>query len=242
MTRQARRKTPSKNRAANAPYPYARKAPVIDESVHNPLSTAEFTIAAHELSQLPPDAGVEVAFAGRSNAGKSTALNALSGRSSLARVSKTPGRTQQLVVFELDPDRRFVDLPGYGYAQVPQQLRDHWRTVLDSYFMSRGSLRGLVLAMDVRHPLTEFDLNMLSFAAARVLPTHVLLTKADKLSRSQGLNTLRAVKAEIDTMNLPNSVQLMSAVTKEGVAEARAVVCDWLGFEPPAVMEAPTGD
>ena len=191
----------------------------------NPLGLAQFTTAAHELRQLPADCGAEVAFAGRSNAGKSSAINALTGNAKLARTSKTPGRTQQLVIFALDADRRLVDLPGYGYAQVPEDLRAHWRRVLDQYFRERQALRGLVLAMDSRHPLTAFDTMMLEFCASRVLPCHVLLTKADKLSRSQGATTLRLVRAALPE---GSSAQLFSAHAKTGLDEARAVVLRWL--------------
>lgn len=194
-------------------------------AVGNPLGAAQFATAAHQLRQLPPDSGAEVAFAGRSNAGKSSAINALTGNAKLARTSKTPGRTQQLVVFALDPARRLIDLPGYGYAQVPEDLRAHWRHVLDAYFRERMSLRGLVLAMDSRHPLTPFDETMLSFCAARALPCHVLLTKADKLSRSQGAATLRQVRAALPE---GSSAQLFSAHAKTGLDEARAVVLRWL--------------
>ncbi len=191
----------------------------------NPLAAAQFAIAAHHLRQLPLDSGAEVAFAGRSNAGKSSAINALTGNTKLARTSKTPGRTQQLVVFALDPVRRLIDLPGYGYAKVPEDLRAHWREVLDRYFRERESLRGLVLAMDSRHPLTPFDRTMLAFCAARLLPCHVLLTKSDKLSRSQGAATLRTVHAALPE---GSSAQLFSAHERVGIDEARAVVQRWL--------------
>ena len=136
-------------------------------------------------AQLPPDGGFEVAFAGRSNAGKSTALNALCQQNALARVSKTPGRTQQLVFFGLPPheNKYLVDLPGYGYAKVPQDLQAHWQAFLEGYFGSREALRGLVVVMDVRHPLKEYDRQMLGYAVRRGLPAHVILTKADKLGR-----------------------------------------------------------
>lgn len=196
----------------------------------NPLARAEFLTAAHALHQLPPDLGAEVAFAGRSNAGKSTALNALTGKSQLARISKTPGRTQQLVVFALDESRRLVDLPGYGYAKVAHTLREHWRHVLADYFLERAVLAGLLLAMDVRHPLTEFDRQMLGLCATRGLPCHIILTKADKLSRSQGLTTLREVRTTLQRDGLDASVQLFSALKRDGIEEARAVVCRWLAI------------
>ena len=151
------------------------------------------------LQQLPPDAGFEVAFAGRSNAGKSSALNALCQQNALARVSKTPGRTQQLVFFDIPPttDRFLVDLPGYGYAKVPKDLQAHWQAFLDGYFGSRLALRGLVVVMDIRHPLKEYDRQMLGYAANRGLPAHALLTKADKLSRGAQGNALLAVRKEL---------------------------------------------
>lgn len=228
--------------------PSGRKAPIKADvtaraarsrAVGNPLGLAQFSTAAHQLRQMPEDSGAEVAFAGRSNAGKSSAINALTGNAKLARTSKTPGRTQQLVVFALDAARRLIDLPGYGYAQVPEDLRAHWRVVLDAYFRERISLRGLVLAMDSRHPLTEFDRTMIAFCDARLLPCHVLLTKADKLSRSQGLATQRLVRAALPE---GSSAQLFSAHAKTGLDEARGVVLRWLDFaddEPAPVDGGP---
>ncbi len=193
----------------------------------NPLNSAQFLLAAHLPNQLPADNGREVAFAGRSNAGKSSALNTLCARNGLARTSKTPGRTQQLVYFDLGEQRYLVDLPGYGYAKVPGELRDHWRSFIDRYFARRQSLCGLIVMMDCRHPLKEFDQQMISYATARQLPCHILLTKADKLTRSQQAQTLAAVHRELgDTV----SVQLFSAPAKQGVDEARAKVLAWLGY------------
>ena len=165
----------------------------------NPFARAQYLLAAHNYRQLPSDGGFEVAFAGRSNAGKSSALNALCQQNALARVSKTPGRTQQLVFFGLPPheNKYLVDLPGYGYAKVPQDLQAHWQAFLDGYFGSRVALRGLVVVMDVRHPLKEYDRQMLGYAMRRGLPAHVILTKADKLSRGAGGNTLQAVRMEL---------------------------------------------
>ncbi|WP_242108885.1 ribosome biogenesis GTP-binding protein YihA/YsxC [Luteimonas aquatica] len=202
----------------------------------NPLARARYLLAAHTPRQLPPDGGFEVAFAGRSNAGKSSALNALCQQNALARVSKTPGRTQQLVYFEIVPTasmplegRYLVDLPGYGYAKVPQELQAHWQGFLDSYFGSRIALRGLVVVMDIRHPLKDYDRQMLGYAAERGLPAHVLLTKADKLSRGAAMNTLQAVGRELaSAFGDSVSVQTFSAPSKQGVDEARAVVANWL--------------
>ena len=199
----------------------------------NPFQRARYLLAAHTPKQLPPDAGAEVAFAGRSNAGKSSALNALCQQNALARVSKTPGRTQQLVYFELPPhaDRYLVDLPGYGYAKVPQELQAHWQAFIDQYFRTREALRGLVVVMDIRHPLKDYDRQMLGYAVQRGLPAHALLTKADKLGRGQQAQALQAVKKELfssfgDTVG----VQTFSAESKQGVEEARAVVAGWLGL------------
>lgn len=188
-----------------------------------------FILGAHTLAQAPSDAGIEVAFAGRSNAGKSSALNAITGSKALARVSKAPGRTQQINFFGLDEERRLVDLPGYGYAKVPQDLQAHWQAFLDGYFGSRDALRGLVVVMDIRHPLRDYDRQMLGYAVRRGLPAHALLTKADKLGRGAQGNALLAVRRELssafgDTV----SVQTFSGESKQGVDEARVVVGGWL--------------
>ncbi len=197
----------------------------------NPFARASYLLAAHNYRQLPPDGGFEVAFAGRSNAGKSSALNALCQQNALARVSKTPGRTQQLVFFGLPPheNKYLVDLPGYGYAKVPQELQAHWQAFLDGYFGSRDALRGLVVVMDVRHPLKDYDRQMLGYAMRRGLPAHVILTKADKLGRGAAGNTLQAVRMELSRSFADSvSVQLFSGESKQGVDELRAVVAGWL--------------
>jgi GTP-binding protein len=191
----------------------------------NPLARAQFRFAAHTLKQLPADTVREVAIAGRSNAGKSSALNAMCHQKALARTSKTPGRTQQLVYFETEPERYLVDLPGYGYAKVPEELRAHWQAFINRYFEVRQSLVGLVVVMDIRHPLREYDLQMLEFAQRRELPAHCLLTKADKLTRGPQAKTLLEVKKALAGTA---SAQLFSAETKLGVDEARAVVAGWL--------------
>ncbi|MCR6663962.1 MAG: ribosome biogenesis GTP-binding protein YihA/YsxC [Luteimonas sp.] len=200
----------------------------------NPLERARYLLAAHNDRQLPPDGGAEVAFAGRSNAGKSSALNTLCRQNALARVSKTPGRTQQLVYFELPPHegKYLVDLPGYGYAKVPKDLQAHWQAFLDRYFETREALKGLVVVMDIRHPLKDYDRHMLGYAVRRGLPAHALLTKADKLSRGAASNAVLAVRKELaafagDTVG----VQAFSAESKMGVDEARAVVSGWLGLQ-----------
>ncbi|WP_295914470.1 ribosome biogenesis GTP-binding protein YihA/YsxC [uncultured Xanthomonas sp.] len=196
------------------------------------LERAYYLLSAHNARQLPDDGGWEVAFAGRSNAGKSSALNALTRQNALARVSKTPGRTQQLVFFQVQPERYLVDLPGYGYAKVPQELQAHWQKFIDTYFRTREALRGLVVVMDIRHPLKDYDRQMLGYAAQRGLPAHALLTKADKLGRGQQGQVLQQVRKELtsafgDTV----SVQAFSGETRQGVDEARGIVGRWLGLE-----------
>ncbi|MCL7715062.1 ribosome biogenesis GTP-binding protein YihA/YsxC [Stenotrophomonas mori] len=199
------------------------------------LERAHYLLSAHNARQLPPDAGAEVAFAGRSNAGKSSALNALTRQNALARVSKTPGRTQQLVYFQVTPEAHLVDLPGYGYAKVPQDLQAHWQAFIDTYFRTRQALRGLVVVMDIRHPLKDYDRQMLSYAVQRGLPAHALLTKADKLGRGQQGLALQKVRKELvaaygDTVG----VQTFSGESRLGVDQARSVIGAWLGLNPPA--------
>lgn len=195
----------------------------------NPLAQAEFVLSANALAQLPKDGAAEVAFAGRSNAGKSTALNALCQHGGLARTSKTPGRTQHLVYFRVSDGRYLVDLPGYGYAKVPIAVRDHWQAFIARYFQVREPLAGLVLVMDIRHPLREYDLQMLDVAFKRNLPVHCLLTKADKLGRGEQTRTLLQVKKELAGRA---SAQLFSGSAKLGLDEARAVVLGWLQAGP----------
>ena len=197
----------------------------------NPLERATYLLAAHNPRQLPPDGGWEVAFAGRSNAGKSTALNALCRQNALARVSKTPGRTQQLVYFAIPPHENhyLVDLPGYGYAKVPKDLQAHWQQFLDGWFTTRQALRGLVVVMDIRHPLKEYDRQMLGYAVRRGLPAHALLTKADKLGRGAQATALLGVRKDLAaTYGDTVGVQVFSGESKLGVDEARAVVNRWL--------------
>ena len=197
----------------------------------NPLARAKYLLAAHNPAQLPPDGGFEVAFAGRSNAGKSTALNAICQQNALARVSKTPGRTQQLVFFDIPPtsDRYLVDLPGYGYAKVPKDLQAHWQAFLDRYFAERQALKGLVVVMDIRHPLKEYDKQMLGYAVSRGLPAHAILTKADKLGRGAQGNTLQAVRKDMQAEYGEGvSVQLFSGESKIGIDEARRTIRGWL--------------
>jgi len=189
-----------------------------------------FLNSINSLEQLPPDTGREVAFAGRSNAGKSSALNVLTGQRQLARVSKTPGRTQLLNFFQVEPERYLVDLPGYGYAQVPDAIRRHWRLLLERYLRERLALRGLMLLMDIRHPLTPLDRQLLDGCAHRRLPVHVLLTKADKFSRGAAQTALQQVQRMLKTDYPGASVQLFSAPTGLGIDEAQARLDEWLGY------------
>ena len=196
---------------------------------HNPYRSAAYRISAHQLVQLPADQGFEVAFAGRSNAGKSSAINALTEQNALARTSKTPGRTQQIVIFDIDSERRIADLPGYGYAKVPAKLRDHWKEVLGEYFETRESLRGVVLVMDIRHPMRPFDQQMVQWCFHRGLDCHLLLTKADKLKRGPAQSSLLGVRKSLP----PNATaQTFSANSGAGKGELIKRLNDWYQFEP----------
>ena len=182
---------------------------------------ARFLKSANAPEQFVADAGSEVAVAGRSNAGKSSAINVIVNRRQFARVSKTPGRTQLVNFFELSPGRRLVDLPGYGFARVSDRMRRHWGELLSAYFETRKSLRGLLLIADIRRRLTDFDQRMIAFAASVDLPIHILLTKSDKLKRGQAANALLAVQRDIGDAA---TVQLFSALTRAGEDEARGVL------------------
>ena len=185
----------------------------------NHYRQATFELSAAKLSQLPADTGYEVAFAGRSNAGKSSVLNVITEQKALARTSKTPGRTQLINVFSLDDERRLIDLPGYGYAKVPEKVKEEWQKLLDSYLQTRECLRGIVLIMDIRHPLKPFDQMMLEWSYACKLPIHILLNKADKLKRGPAKSTLLVVQKELKDFENLVSVQLFSALDKTGKDE-----------------------
>jgi len=190
---------------------------------------AQFLTSVPEARLAPADSGAEIAFAGRSNAGKSSALNSITGQRNLARTSKTPGRTQQINFFDLGDNRRLVDLPGYGYARVPRAMKDEWQRNLAQYLRVRQSLRGLVLLMDCRNPLTEYDQSMLEWCAEAGLPVHILLTKADKLKRGPASAALLGVRKQLADWNVPASAQLFSALRHTGVDEAREILGQWLG-------------
>jgi len=186
----------------------------------------KFVTSAAEAHQLAPDVGREVAFAGRSNAGKSTAINSITQRSGLARVSRTPGRTQLINFFELSPERRLVDLPGYGFAKVPERIRLKWLQLMEHYFNVRESLIGLVLIVDSRRGLGEQDAVMLEWVLARDRQAHVLLTKSDKLNRQESLKVLRETRTACADTAV--TAQLFSAYAKQGFDEARTVMDRWL--------------
>ena len=186
---------------------------------------ASYRLAAHRPAQMPPDQGLEVAFAGRSNAGKSSAINRLTERKRLARTSNTPGRTRQIVFFDLDHQRRLVDLPGYGYAKVPAQLQDHWRALIELYLEKRSALRGLVIVMDCRHPLKPYDRMMLEWLEHSGLPGHAILTKSDKLPSGQRKRALEQVQAAVPA---GVTAQLFSAQTGRGLDALRQRLDVWL--------------
>ena len=189
---------------------------------------ATFLTSVPRADQAPPDEGAEVAFAGRSNAGKSSALNTITEQRGLARTSKTPGRTQQINFFGLGGNQRLVDLPGFGYARVPQAMKEQWQRNLTRYLHIRHSLRGLILLMDCRHPLTDYDREILVWCADAGLAVHILLTKSDKLKRGPAANKLLAVRRQLPGFHPHASVQLFSALNRTGVNEARRVLDDWL--------------
>jgi GTP-binding protein len=191
---------------------------------------ARFVTSAARLAQCPPDEGSEVAFAGRSNAGKSSCINVLTDNRHLARTSKTPGRTQLINFFAVDENaqQRLVDLPGYGYAKVSHATKDEWQLHLEDYLRRRQTLRGLVLLMDIRHPLKEFDCNMLDWAKGAKLPVHCVLTKADKLNRGPAQQELFKVRKLLVPWGDLVSAQLFSALSKQGADELAAVLAHWL--------------
>ncbi|AMO54352.1 GTP-binding protein [Endozoicomonas montiporae] len=191
---------------------------------------AHFVTSAPTLKQCPPDNALEVAFAGRSNAGKSSALNALTGSSKLARTSKTPGRTQLINFFEIEENRYLVDLPGYGYAKVPEAMKIKWQKHLDDYLTNRESLAGVVLLVDIRHPMKEFDRMILQWSIESHMPLHILLTKADKLKSGVGKQALNKLKNEVKEHDQV-TVQLFSSLKKTGVTELAHHLDTWLGVE-----------
>jgi GTP-binding protein len=201
----------------------------------NPIyHQTRFLVSAAKLSQTPADQGLEVAFAGRSNAGKSSALNALCQQKALARTSKTPGRTQLLNFFSIDQERRLVDLPGYGFAKVADKVKQQWQEALADYLENRNSLQGVILLVDVRHPMKEFDRQMLEWSSHIGLPVHILLTKADKLGRGAAAKSLQQMRNEINQYGNRISAQLFSALKRQGIDEAHKVLDGWLDLTQPS--------
>ena len=192
------------------------------------FSNAKFYTTVNHLRDLPVHGGKEVAFAGRSNAGKSSAINTLANHTRLAFTSKTPGRTQHINYFSLGSNKFLVDLPGYGYAQVPPDIRQHWEHLLSQYLQTREALCGLVLLMDARHPLTPLDEQMLDWFAPTGKPVHILLTKSDKLSRQQATLTLNRVESHLAEYFPFCSAQLFSSLKKTGTDQAESVIASWL--------------
>jgi GTP-binding protein len=190
---------------------------------------ARFLIGAQLDSPLPPDSGFEVAFVGRSNSGKSSSINAIVGRRGLARTSKTPGRTQQINFFDLGEERRLVDLPGYGYAQVPDEVRRQWQPLIEDYLEHRQSLRGLILTADCRRTFDGLEQMILDWCRPRQMPVHILLTKSDKLGRGGAQSALQAWRRGLQ-VDAAATVQLFSALNKDGLEEAREKVLAWLDF------------
>jgi GTP-binding protein len=205
---------------------------------------AAFHITVAQISGLPADSLAEVAFAGRSNAGKSSAINTLCNHKRLAFVSKMPGRTQHLNFFRVDEGRFLVDLPGYGYARAPKAQKHVWQALIGGYLADRTQLAGLVMIMDIRHPLTELDRSLLEWFRPSGRPVHVLLSKSDKLSRGPAAQTLLAVSAELKKMGMNATAQLFSSSKKVGVDQAEGIVREWLGVpkKNQAQAELPTKD
>lgn len=208
----------------------AAKATAPDKAAAFPLERAAYTLSVHDPRELPPPGAPEIAFAGRSNAGKSSAINTLAGRRRLAFVSKTPGRTQLINFFSLGGAAYLVDLPGYGFAGVPGEVREHWKGLVGTYVSERTSLAAVVIVMDSRHPLTELDLTLLEWLRASGRKAHVLLTKADKLSKQAGQATLARVRKELAALAPGATAQLFSSLKREGVEEATEMLSRLAGM------------
>ena len=214
----------------------------LDSTPQNPLPKIDFRVAsflqsASNLGNAPSDTGSEVAFAGRSNAGKSSAINTLTSNKKLARTSRTPGRTQLINFFSLSDSQRLVDLPGYGYAKVPLKMKQEWNRHMTDYLQRRESLRGLILLMDIRHPLTEADEQMIGWASSAQMPVHALLTKADKLKRGPAKATLLSVQARLLEFGDLASAQLFSSLKGDGLPALRTRLKTWLTDD--SVFEEP---
>lgn len=196
-------------------------------TTHPEYQKAKYLKSAAELSQLPADKGAEIAFIGRSNAGKSSALNTITGIKGLARTSNTPGRTQMINLFSIDDKNRLVDLPGYGYAKVPRMVKERWEQNIDAYLQTRKCLRGLILVMDIRHPLKELDSAVIDWTVKCKVPLHILLTKADKLSIQAAKKALREVEDALSQYGEKISIQIFSSIKRMGLEEAREILDLW---------------
>lgn len=214
------------SKTINAPSPNA---------THLNFQQTRFCISADKLQQCPSDSIAEVAFAGRSNAGKSSAINTLTQNSKLAKTSKTPGRTQLINFFDLNIHGvRIVDLPGYGYAKVPIPVKTHWQKHLESYLQQRNALKGIILVMDIRHPMKEFDQMMIEWCRSIHMPLHVLLTKSDKLKPAPARNTLQTLRTELQNRSdAETTIQTFSSLKKEGVLMLRNRLTQLLLGMPP---------
>lgn len=196
---------------------------------------ATFLTSAPDIKALPTDEGIEVAFAGRSNAGKSSALNTLTRQNSLARTSKTPGRTQLINTFSLDAERRLIDLPGYGFAKVPLAVKEKWQKSLAEYLMKRNSLKGLVVLMDIRHPLKDLDQDLIHWAVQSELEVLILLTKSDKLAVGARKKVLSEVREAAMAFMGNVTVHTFSSLNKQGLEELEQVLDTWYGAEDSAL-------
>ncbi len=192
------------------------------------FSLITFLKSAAQLDQLPTDQGAEVAFIGRSNSGKSTAINSITGKKGLAKTSKTPGRTQLLNFFQINENLRLVDLPGYGFASVPPRKKTNWEKNIADYLKLRKSLKGLIVTMDIRNPLKEQDQAMLAWASYYQIPVYILLTKADKLTRHQAENALKLASQQLSTLNNVSEIQIFSATKSIGLERIRNKILNWL--------------
>jgi GTP-binding protein len=198
--------------------------------MNNHYQQAQFILGTPDTRRAPADTGIEIALAGRSNAGKSSALNVITGQRALARISKAPGRTREINFFAVADERRLVDLPGYGYAKVSRSIKDQWQQNIARYLETRQSLSGVIVLMDIRHPLKDTDRQVLGWCHVSGLPTHVLLTKSDKLKRGPAKTTLLAVRKELSGLHPDASAQLFSALNREGLDELHAVLDVWMDF------------
>ena len=208
---------------------------------HNPFRVARYLMGAAKLDQLPPDEGIEVALAGRSNAGKSTALNAITDQKNLAKTSKTPGRTQLINLFMIDDTNRLTDLPGYGFAKVSKDQKAQWQKTLSRYLQERQCLKALVVFMDIRHPLKETDKQMVQWAIAADIPVHVVLSKADKLKSGARKTALLNANKRLSRLSDGITSQLFSATSKLGLEELLDKIASWYPFEEKTVKTTELG-